>query len=79
MCFRDDFCIEGRYYVLSNENRFVQDWFGLKKIGLKQFWKDIICHERPNQIFIMGKIQFVFVDLMCCITYTEGIQGKRGG
>ena len=27
----------------------------------------------------MGKIQLVFVDLICCITYTEGIQGKGRG
>ena len=78
MCFRDDFCIEGRSYVLSNENQFVQDWFRLKKIWLKQIWKDIICHEIPNQIFIMIKIEYVFVDLTCCSTYTEAIQGMSG-
>ena len=36
-----------------------------------------MCHTRPNQIFIMGKIEVVFVDLIGCITYTEASQGMR--
>ena len=71
------FCIERRYYMLSIEDQLVQGHFGWKKIGFEQNWKGIICYERSNQISIMRKIEVVFVDLIVCITYTEGDQGIR--
>ena len=69
------FCIERRYYMLSIEDQLVQSQFGLKKIGFEKNWKGIICIERSNQISMMSKIEVVFVDLIACITYTEGDQG----
>ena len=63
--------------MLSIENQLVQGQFGWKNIGFEQNWKEIICHERPNQISMMSKIEVVFVDLIGCITYTEASQGMR--
>ena len=64
--------------MLSIENQLVKGQFGWKKIGFEQNWKGIICYERSNQISMMSKIEVVFVDLIVCITYTEGDQGIRG-
>ena len=59
------------------KDQLVQGQFGWKKIGFEKNWKEITCHERPNQISMMSKIEVVFVDLIGCITYTEASQGMR--